>query len=264
MNNNLESTDEIIAHNIKYIREKSKLTQNEFGEIFSLAKGVISSYENCRHYPQLNTIKLLTQRLIISIDEFVSVPYNEQNYHGIYLSKDNHSDTHNMVDGQERRKYQKYIGTYNIYSYKTDKDSNELNIGKLELSESDSPIRLRVSLNVNNSDYQYNGTFTLLGNHAYIHFYGRVHYEKALIILYNADSIKGYIGGIGMALSLSHGHKRPCAQNVMVSKADIPLFMYDRVKEFLKFENLSDTTVKVDSSLDKKAYEFIKGLNLIK
>jgi len=61
-----------IGLNIKYLYEENKLSQNEFGEIFDLKKGVVSTYVNGKTNPQVETIQKICDHFNISIDDFIN------------------------------------------------------------------------------------------------------------------------------------------------------------------------------------------------
>lgn len=61
-----------IGLNIKYLYEENKLSQNEFGELFDLKKGVVSTYVNGKTNPQIETIQKICEHFQVSIDDFIN------------------------------------------------------------------------------------------------------------------------------------------------------------------------------------------------
>ena len=61
-----------IGLNIKYLCEENKLTQNEFGELFSLKNGVVGTYVRGKTNPQIETIQKICEHFKISIDDFIN------------------------------------------------------------------------------------------------------------------------------------------------------------------------------------------------
>ena len=61
-----------ISHNIKYLCEREKLTQNEFGDLFDLGRSVVSMYVSEKSVPKLETILAICRHFDISIDSFVN------------------------------------------------------------------------------------------------------------------------------------------------------------------------------------------------
>ena len=56
---------------IRNLREQLKLTQTEFGKIFSLSKQTISGYENGENVPPLETVYKIAEHFNLSIDELL-------------------------------------------------------------------------------------------------------------------------------------------------------------------------------------------------
>lgn len=61
-----------ISVNIKYLYEQNNLTQNEFGELFGLKKGVIGTYVRGKTNPQVETIQKICEHFSISLDDFIN------------------------------------------------------------------------------------------------------------------------------------------------------------------------------------------------
>lgn len=62
----------IIGKNIKKIRTTKSLSQTEFGNIFSLTRGSIGSYEEGRAEPKIDTLKQIANKFSISLDAIIS------------------------------------------------------------------------------------------------------------------------------------------------------------------------------------------------
>tara|TARA_R110000822_G_scaffold231631_1_gene363548 strand:- start:190 stop:612 length:423 start_codon:yes stop_codon:yes gene_type:complete len=61
-----------ISQNIKYLCDKEKLSQNEFGELFGLGKSVVSMYISEKSTPKLETLMLICEYFKISLDDFIN------------------------------------------------------------------------------------------------------------------------------------------------------------------------------------------------
>lgn len=82
-----------ISLNIKYLQEKEKLTQNEFGEMFGLGKGVVNSYIAGKATPRLETIMQICKYFNISIDDFVYKELSKQEF----LDRGNRGISQNQI-----------------------------------------------------------------------------------------------------------------------------------------------------------------------
>ncbi len=58
--------------NIKYLYEKNKLTQNEFGALFELNNGVIGTYVRGKTNPQVETMQKICNHFNLTLDDFVN------------------------------------------------------------------------------------------------------------------------------------------------------------------------------------------------
>jgi transcriptional regulator with XRE-family HTH domain len=61
-----------ISENISHLVEKSKLTQDDFGDTFGLKRGAINSYVRKIAIPKIETIQKICNHYEISIDNFVN------------------------------------------------------------------------------------------------------------------------------------------------------------------------------------------------
>lgn len=61
-----------ISLNIKYLYEENNLNQNDFGELFGLKKGVISTYVQGKTNPSIETIQKICNHFNLSLDDFIN------------------------------------------------------------------------------------------------------------------------------------------------------------------------------------------------
>lgn len=61
-----------ISINISYLVHKSRLGQDEFGNIFNLNKGLIGKYVNNISLPKIETIQKICSHFEITIDDFIN------------------------------------------------------------------------------------------------------------------------------------------------------------------------------------------------
>lgn len=61
-----------ISQNIKFLLKKSELSQDDFGLLFEIGKGLISNYINDRALPKIESIQKMCLHYKISIDDFVN------------------------------------------------------------------------------------------------------------------------------------------------------------------------------------------------
>jgi transcriptional regulator with XRE-family HTH domain len=61
-----------ISINISYLVHKSRLGQDEFGNIFELNKGLIGKYINNISLPKIETIQKICSHFEITIDDFIN------------------------------------------------------------------------------------------------------------------------------------------------------------------------------------------------
>lgn len=61
-----------ISINISYLVNKTRLSKDEFGEMFNLGKGSIGNYILEKAIPKLETIQKICSHFEISIDDFVN------------------------------------------------------------------------------------------------------------------------------------------------------------------------------------------------
>ena len=66
-----------INETIRYIREKNKLSQSEFGSIIDKGASLVSAYEKGVSIPPLNIILIIAEKFNYSIDELVYNNLNE-------------------------------------------------------------------------------------------------------------------------------------------------------------------------------------------
>lgn len=57
--------------NLRYYRLLAKLTQQKLGEMLGFSARTVSDWECCNTEPDLNTLKLISKVLNVSIDELL-------------------------------------------------------------------------------------------------------------------------------------------------------------------------------------------------
>ena len=67
-----------VGNNIKKFRKGKKLTQEELANLISVSPKTISSYENNRNLPNIETLILLSQVLDVSVDEIIGSSKKEK------------------------------------------------------------------------------------------------------------------------------------------------------------------------------------------
>ena len=61
-----------ISENIKFLYRKTTFSQDDFGGLFDVGKGLISNYINGRALPKIETIQKMCAHYNIGIDDFVN------------------------------------------------------------------------------------------------------------------------------------------------------------------------------------------------
>lgn len=61
-----------ISINISYFLHKSRLSQDDFGSMFNLKKGLITNYVNNKALPKIETIQRICSYYEILIDDFIN------------------------------------------------------------------------------------------------------------------------------------------------------------------------------------------------
>ncbi len=69
-----------ISINISYLVHKSRLSQDDFGLLFDLNKGLIGKYVNEISLPKIETIQKICTHYNISIDDFINKDLSEKPY----------------------------------------------------------------------------------------------------------------------------------------------------------------------------------------
>ena len=67
-----KNANNFIGLNIKYLNDREKITQDEFGAVLGLKRGAISSYINKGIKPKYQTIKILSEKFQIPIDDLLN------------------------------------------------------------------------------------------------------------------------------------------------------------------------------------------------
>ena len=60
-----------IGNKIKQLRERHELSQVEFAEIFHVSRQTVSNWENNKNYPDMDTLKKISDRFDVSFDELL-------------------------------------------------------------------------------------------------------------------------------------------------------------------------------------------------
>jgi transcriptional regulator with XRE-family HTH domain len=63
--------DNVLASNLKFLRKKKNITQDELSSVVSVTRAVIGSYEEGRAVPKLNVLTALADYFQISVDELI-------------------------------------------------------------------------------------------------------------------------------------------------------------------------------------------------
>jgi transcriptional regulator with XRE-family HTH domain len=71
-----------ISINIKHFLNYKKLTQDSFGEMFGLKKGVVNQYLLKKSNPKIETIQKICAHFEITIDDFINKDLSKGNIYG--------------------------------------------------------------------------------------------------------------------------------------------------------------------------------------
>jgi len=69
-----------IAANITYLIKKSNCTQDEFGALFDLGRGIVNQYLREKSQPKIETVQKICKHYSITIDEFINLDLSEPKY----------------------------------------------------------------------------------------------------------------------------------------------------------------------------------------
>ncbi|RZK48443.1 MAG: LexA family transcriptional regulator [Pedobacter sp.] len=67
-----------IASNLKFLRKKSNLTQQQFADLMGIKRSLIGAYEEDRAEPKYELLKKIASHFELSIDEFIQEEIDEQ------------------------------------------------------------------------------------------------------------------------------------------------------------------------------------------
>ncbi|MEE1885540.1 XRE family transcriptional regulator [Pedobacter flavus] len=67
-----------IANNLKYLRKKNNLTQQQFADIMNIKRSLVGAYEEDRAEPKYELLKKIAEYFELSIDEFINEEINDQ------------------------------------------------------------------------------------------------------------------------------------------------------------------------------------------
>ena len=60
-----------LAKNLKYLREKAKLKQDDMGDIINLTRQAYSNYENLQRTPDIDTLMILANYYKVSLNDLI-------------------------------------------------------------------------------------------------------------------------------------------------------------------------------------------------
>ena len=75
----------LVSENIKYLRAKQKLSQNQLADKLLLTRNQINSYENGNAQPSIDVLKKISAFFLISVDVLVFIPLNKDTFQ--YITK---------------------------------------------------------------------------------------------------------------------------------------------------------------------------------
>jgi HTH-type transcriptional regulator/antitoxin PezA len=76
-----------ISANIKFLYKKTTFSQDDFGNLFEVGKGLISNYINGRALPKIEVIQKICAHYKISIDSFVNTDLSKEQKENTALSE---------------------------------------------------------------------------------------------------------------------------------------------------------------------------------
>ncbi|MFN3753345.1 hypothetical protein [Flavobacterium sp.] len=76
-----------ISQNIDFLVKKMNSSQNEFGKMFGLGTGIVSSYITKNVIPKIETIQKICIHFEITIDDFINKDLSKENVYGIKQGK---------------------------------------------------------------------------------------------------------------------------------------------------------------------------------
>lgn len=72
--------ENFISTNISHLISKEKTTQDDFGAMFDVGKGLISNYVNGKALPKIETLVKICDKYNLTLDELVRSSLIEKNY----------------------------------------------------------------------------------------------------------------------------------------------------------------------------------------
>lgn len=235
---------DIIAHNLKLARKRINISLEYLASQIGVAKSTLSNFENRKSTPSVEVLFDICNFFQINMSIFVSEYLAENDF----FSLDN-----SYFDKSENKKdklimYKKYLGTYNIYYFKTE---SKITTAKLVINT----FKNRFTVDAVFDSKVFEGHLSIVGRHTYVNLTGTTHFEKVLIILHDPPSLDEYIGGIGVMASVSSGRiQNPCAKKLILSKKEL-----SDINELKNLLIMSEKfIVNIDESCDDKVYHMIK------
>jgi len=217
--------------------------------------------------PSLANIHKLSCYFDVSIDNLIFIPLDDGNI------LDNLSSQHTQdIDMQTQKEKwfdfedieRRYANKrYHVYYYDTDRDKRveegSIRKGLLSTHQLVSPKAIKTDAEI--SRYKYSGYMVFeSASTLVIYMTCKSRKERAFITLPAHNSLKPYIGGAGLALSLSTGSaSRPCAHKIVLSSEDIPRASFAELSDLLDLHPI-DQRIYMNHEYDVKAYELIKSI----
>lgn len=72
--------DNWISQNISYLVKESGLSQDVFGAMFDLKKGVVNQYILGKSLPKIETLQKISKHFKITLDDLVNIDLSEKKY----------------------------------------------------------------------------------------------------------------------------------------------------------------------------------------
>lgn len=245
------SIKSVLGSNIKFLRLKNKITQEELANRLNIPKTTLSGYERGASIPCLALTAYMAKYFNINLETFIHINLNNAS---TFVGNNSAVDY-----GYNNDEYKRFIGLpFWIYHYRTSTQHiNELNIGILEFKfDIERQVYIAEAL-FNEAGYHY-GYLTLSNKHINIYL-NSTQGSRSLIVLNNPESYKKYYGGIGLIVSTSEGREKsyPCVHRILLTNIHLPDNKINGLKNYLSMEAPMDNVYKIDKSLDKDFYKFI-------
>lgn len=275
-----------VGQNIGKVIEAMGISQAQFAKSMNVAAGTLSSYISGGAYPPLDFIAKMCvvpdiqKAISFTADEllFETLEFNDgkpdadkkkSNLHSdilgnffLYFYDQSSPDASGQIDSGRKLRYGiisiyeqvKKLGEIGVYAYalffKTVEEAEIHWKDLISIDGADTHLdKLRMLYKSNNEHYT--GEISFNGNHVFIDLSSAFYRDKGLFIL-NAPEKKpnaDYIGGLGNALSLSHGSARcPVAQKIIFSRVQLKNASEEEIAKHL---SLTSGSVSVQEETDE-------------